>query len=118
MAPTKLIRSDDWLLSGDKDFLEAVLATTTIYRDLVGRLCGIIRTHWPKIGRLDAEKQPLAVERLFHRTTDNPEPRYGRFFESNPEFKKFPSYLRRAALRLRPVALAHTGPPSAMFPLF
>ncbi len=99
MAPTKLIRSDDWLLSGGEDFLEVTLATTAIYRDYVWHLCGIILTHWPRIGRLEAEKQPLAVERLFHRTSDNPEPRYARFFESTPEFKTFPSYLRRAAIR-------------------
>jgi IS605 OrfB family transposase len=99
MAPTKLIRTDDWLLSGGKDLPERTLATAAVYQDCVWRLCGIILTHWPKIGKLDADKQPLAVERLFNRTKANPRPRYARFFESRLEFRTFPSYLRRAAIR-------------------
>lgn len=99
MAPTKLIRTDDWLLAGGKDLPDATRATAAVYQNYVRRLCGIILTHWPKLGQLEAKKQPLAVERLFNRTKANPEPRYARFFESRPEFRTFPSYLRRAAIR-------------------
>jgi hypothetical protein len=44
MAPTKLIRTDDWLLSGGKDLLEGARATAVVYQDYVWRLCGIILT--------------------------------------------------------------------------
>ena len=79
--------------------MERTQATTAVYRDYVWRLCGIILTHWPKLGKLGADEQPLAVERLFNRTKANPEPRYARFFETTPAFRRFPSYLRRAAIR-------------------
>ena len=97
--PAEIIRTDDWLLSGGKSLQNATVATHGLYVAYVRRLSGLLMVHWPTIGRLSADEQPLAVERLFNRTKANPEPKYARFFESAPAFAKFPSYLRRAAIR-------------------
>lgn len=55
---------------------------------------GVVMTHWPDIAH--AKSQASAVEALTHRTKRNPDPKYVYF---SRRFPKFPSYLRRAAIR-------------------
>ena len=59
-------------------------------------LVGVVNTHWSTIGLLDAKSQIPATEKLIHRTTKNPSPRYQYF---NRRFFKFPSYYRRGAIQ-------------------
>jgi IS605 OrfB family transposase len=99
VARQDIIRSDEWLLSGNDDLRRFAEATSDVYRAYVLRLCHLVQPHWPTIGKLSAAEQPLAVERLFNRTKANPAPKYARIFEARPEFAKLPSYLRRAGIR-------------------
>lgn len=68
--------------------------TVDSYRKLVRALAGVIFVHFKDIPR--DQTRMGAIERLFHKTTDNPAPRYEVI---NRMFHKFPSYLRRAAVR-------------------
>lgn len=88
----KNIRTDKWrLASGVAQ--KHLCNTVALYRDYVRLLIGVVWTHWPAISA--AESQCAAVERLIHATKQNGKPRYGVF---DRRFRKFPSYLRRAAI--------------------
>lgn len=50
---------------------------------------------------LSAKERVNAVEKMIHRTADNPKPKHKYFqnvIDKHPSFRKFPSYLRRAAI--------------------
>lgn len=68
--------------------------TVSEYRAYCQALTGVVMTHWPQIA--NAKSQAGAVEALTHRTKKNPSPKYAYF---SRRFHKFPSYLRRAAIR-------------------
>ncbi len=92
----KIIRTDKWALSHDKNQLLILEDTVTIYRDMVCRLISIVNLRWKEIAI--AEAQQRYVEQLFHATKDNPSPKFGKFFGLGTKLYKFPSYLRRAAI--------------------
>ncbi|MFP4651043.1 MAG: IS200/IS605 family accessory protein TnpB-related protein [Phormidium sp.] len=69
--------------------------TVEVYRRVCRHLMGILFTHWPSLGGLSSQKRVLAVEKLIHQTTKNPNPKYRQFDQT---FYKFPSYYRRAAI--------------------
>lgn len=93
---SKIIRTDKWRLSPTKYQLSVLEDTVTIYRDMVRRLISIVNLHWKKIAALEAQQR--YVEQLFHKTKDNPDPKFGKFFGLGTKLYKFPSYLRRAAI--------------------
>jgi putative transposase len=92
----KIIRTDKWNLLPDRYQLLVLEDTVTIYRDMVRRLISIVNLRWKEVAV--TETQQRCVEQLFHRTKDNPNPKFGKFFGLGTRFYKFPSYLRRAAI--------------------
>ena len=68
--------------------------TIFIYREAVDDLLTVCYDNWDKISQLNGSRKLSLVERLVHRTKDNPHPAYD--FDS--KFYKLPSYLRRGAI--------------------
>ena len=92
----KIIRTDKWRLLPAKYQLPILIDTIAIYRQMVRSLISIVNLRWKEIAV--AEAQQRYVERLFHATKDNPNPKFAKFFGKGTKFYKFPSYLRRAAI--------------------
>ncbi|WP_019507111.1 IS200/IS605 family accessory protein TnpB-related protein [Pleurocapsa sp. PCC 7319] len=90
------IRTDKWSIVATQKQKELLQNTVSEFRCLVRCLIGVVQTHWSTIGRLEANKQIPAVERLIHATAKNPEIKY-RYFGTR--FHKFPSYYRRGAIQ-------------------
>lgn len=88
-----LIRTEKHVLRADAADRIAAALTVDAYRELTRLLAGVILVHYPDIVR--AKSTCHAVETLFHVTADNPAPRYAVL---DRRFRKFPSYLRRAAI--------------------
>ncbi|MBL8152214.1 MAG: hypothetical protein JNN15_20005 [Blastocatellia bacterium] len=89
------IRTDKWKLAPNILQLSYLQETVEIYRALVRALIGVIYVHWKEIEL--SSSACATVEKLIHRTSKNPSPRY-KYFEE--KFYKFPSYLRRAAIEV------------------
>ena len=70
--------------------------TIAIYRDMVRRLISIVNLRWKEIAVCETKQR--YVERLFHATKDNSNPKFSKFFGLGTKLYKFPSYLRRAAI--------------------
>ncbi|NEO03725.1 MAG: helix-turn-helix domain-containing protein, partial [Moorea sp. SIO3I7] len=94
--PTKIIRTDKWTLNPTPEQRELLSETIGVYRRACRYLVGIIYTHWEELGGLTADQLTPAVEKLMHKTAKRPDIKYPQF---NKTFYKFPSYLRRAAIR-------------------
>ena len=89
-----IVRTDRWQLSPTPEQTGQLMRTEKMYRSYARALIGAVLTHFPQI--TSAESPCAAVEKLIHKTTKNPNPRY-RYF--NEKFYKFPSYLRRAVIQ-------------------
>ena len=74
-----------------KGFNHIFKDTISIYREAVDYLLTVCYDNWDKISQLNGNRKLSLVERLVHRTKDNPHPAYD--FDS--KFYKLPSYLRR-----------------------
>ena len=92
----KIIRTDKWGLFPTKSQLSVLVDTVEIYREYVRRLISIVNLRWKEVATTDAQQR--YVEQLFHKTKDNPCPKYAQFFGLGTRLYKFPSYLRRAAI--------------------
>ena len=90
------IRTDKWTIVATNEQRELLQNTVGEFRCLVRALVGVIYTHWSTIGSLDAKSQIPGVEKLIHKTAQNPQPKYQYF---NSRFHKFPSYYRRGAIQ-------------------
>lgn len=77
-----------------KGFNHIFKDTISIYREAVDYLLTVCYDNWDKISQLNGNRKLSLVERLVHRTKDNPHPAYD--FDS--KFYKLPSYLRRGAI--------------------
>ena len=70
--------------------------TINIYREVVDFLIDVCLKEWNDISSIKGnQKQQQYIERLCHKTADNPDVKYI-FFDKR--FYKFPSYLRRGAI--------------------
>ncbi len=92
----KTIRTDKWQLAPSGEQKQYMLNTVRAYRRLGRFLVSVICTHWVELGALSSDNLVPAVEKLVHGTAKNPNPKYPQI---NRAFHKFPSYLRRAAIR-------------------
>ena len=72
---------------------KAIRDTSILYRNAVSFFISLIEKEWPYIASTD-ENAVNVVERLSHKTKDNPNPKYN--FDAY--LYKFPSYLRRSAI--------------------
>ncbi|WP_299042237.1 transposase, partial [uncultured Thermosynechococcus sp.] len=88
-----IVRTDKWGLDPSPEVRLRLLATIDQYRAYCKALSYVIMAHRPKL--VAVPSFCAAVEKLIHRTSKNPLPKY-RYFESR--FYKFPSSLRRAAI--------------------
>lgn len=69
--------------------------TMAVFRAVQEYLSVVVLEHWDNLASLSPQKRLTCVEKLIHKTKDNPEPAYPDFDE---KFYKLPSYIRRAAV--------------------
>lgn len=94
-AAPKTIRTDKWCITPGGVQKQYLLNTVKEYRRLCRFLVTVVCTHWKDLGGLSSDNVVPAIEKLVHRTAQNPNPRYPAIDKA---FHKFPSYLRRAAI--------------------
>lgn len=88
-----IVRTDRWQLNPTPEQHEFLDATVNEYRAFCKALSYVVMGHWTEI--VEATSRCAAIEKLIHRTSSNPNPKY-QYFQKR--FYKFPSYLRRAAI--------------------
>ena len=88
-----IVRTDRWQLNPTPEQLGCLEATVDEYRAFCKALSYVVMGHWTEI--VEATSRCAAVEKLIHKTSSNPLPKY-QYFQKR--FYKFPSYLRRAAI--------------------
>ena len=62
--------------------------TIAIQREALAYLCGVSMDHWDTLGPLSRQKRLTMMEKLVHKTKDNPSPEYADF---DTKFPKLPS---------------------------
>lgn len=93
----KIIRTETKNIKSTEKEKSQFRETVIIFRAFCRALSGVLMVHWPDIAKLPVGKRQGAVEKLIHKTTKNPIPKYSYF---DRKFYKFPSYLRRSAIDL------------------
>jgi putative transposase len=96
-----IIRTDVWDLKTTPEQKENMINTVEEYRKFLHPLVIIVNAQWVNLADLSATEQINAVEKMIHQTADNPNPKHKYFqnvINKYPSFRKFPSYLRRAAI--------------------
>lgn len=97
------IRTDVWALSMAQEQRQLAILTVAEYRHFLKPLVLISYWNWGNLLGLTSKERVNTLEKLIHKTTDNPNPKYYWYFEkaiaNHPSFRKFPSYLRRAAIQ-------------------
>jgi hypothetical protein len=99
--PQALVRTDVWDLSVNADQKRVMLLTVEEYRRFLKPLVLIVNAQWVGLADLTSKERVNAVEKMIHQTADNPSPKHKYFqlvVKKYPSFRKFPSYLRRAAI--------------------
>jgi putative transposase len=95
------IRTDVWDLIVTVDQKRQMTLTVAEYRRYLRPLVLIVNAQWINLSTLSAKEKINAVEKMIHLTADNPNPKHQYFqkvVNKYPSFRKFPSYLRRAAI--------------------
>lgn len=96
------IRTDVWQLVMTQEQRKLALLTVAQYRRFLKPLVLISYWNWGQLSQLTSQTRVNTLEKLIHKTVDNPNPRYHWYFQkaisNHPSFQKFPSYLRRAAI--------------------
>ena len=90
-----------WDLGVDLAQKQQMILTVDEYRKFLKPLVLIINAQWVSLASLTATERVNAAEKMFHRTSANPNPKHlylEKVVSRHPSFKKFPSYLRRAAI--------------------
>lgn len=83
-------------LNGINPGLKRMLkGTIAIQREALAYICGVSMDHWDTLGPLSRQKRLTMMEKLVHKTKDNPSPEYADF---DTKFPKLPSYIRRALI--------------------
>lgn len=96
-----VIRTDVWDLRVNPVQKQQMILTIDEYRKFLKPLVLIVNTQWVTLASLTSTERINAVEKMTHLTADNPNPKHLYFQKAvsrHPSFKKFPSYLRRAAI--------------------
>lgn len=96
-----LIRTDVWDLKATSAQKKLMQLTISEYRRFLVPLVIIINAHWTHLINLTDKERVNWVEKTIHSTSKNSHPKY-RYYQKvvdkYPSFRKFPSYLRRAAI--------------------
>jgi putative transposase len=102
-TPESSIRTDVWLLTLTPYQRDLAILTVVEYRHFLKPIVLIAYWNWDKLSLLSAKERVNTLEKLIHKTTENPNPKYSWYFQkaiaNHPSFRKFPSYLRRAAIQ-------------------
>lgn len=97
------IRTDVWQLTMTQKQRQLAILTVAEYRYFLKHLVLISYWNWEKLSLLTSQERVNTLEKLIHKTRDNPNPKYYWYFQkaigNHPSFRKFPSYLRRAAIQ-------------------
>ncbi len=76
-----------------KEYRHIFKETVTVYRDAVDFFIEVCLNEWHDLSLLNSKSRFNYVEKLTHKTKDNPSPKY----DFDNKFYKMPSYIRRAA---------------------
>lgn len=71
--------SDVWDLRVDIAQKQQMILTVDEYRNFLKPLVLIINAQWVSLGELTATERVNAVEKMIHKTTDNPNPKHSYF---------------------------------------
>ena len=97
------LRTDVWVLSLTQNQRNLAVLTVAEYRYFLKPLVLIGYWNWETLSALSSQERVNTLEKLIHQTAENSKPKYGWYFEkaivNHPSFRKFPSYLRRAAIQ-------------------
>ncbi|MEA5498497.1 transposase [Limnoraphis robusta Tam1] len=97
------IRTDVWQLAMTSEQRRLAILTVAQYRHFLKPLVLISYWNWGNLSGLNSNERVNTLEKLVHKTEDNPNPKYYWYFQKSisryPSFQKFPSYLRRAAIQ-------------------
>ncbi len=97
------IRTDIWSLYLRSDQKKLALLTVEEYRHFLKPLILIAYWNWGDLSKYSEKIKVNKLEKLVHKTANNPYPKYYWFFHkgitNHPSWRKFPSYLRRAAIQ-------------------
>ena len=97
------IRTDVWQLVMTSEQRQLAVLTVAEYRHFLKPLVLISYWNWGRLSQLNSNEKVNTLEKLIHKTADNPNPKYYWYFHkalrNHPAFRKFPSYLRRAAIQ-------------------
>lgn len=97
------IRTDVWTLALTPNQRDLAVLTVVEYRHFLKPLVLIGYWNWETLSDLSSKERVNTLEKSIHKTAENPEPKYGWYFQkaidNHPSFRKFPSYLRRAAIQ-------------------
>lgn len=95
------IRTDVWDLTVTAEQKHQMMLTVGEYRAFLKALVLITNAQWINLVDLTSKERINAVEKMIHKTANNPEPKHqylAKVISKHPSFRKFPSYLRRAAI--------------------
>ncbi len=97
------IRTDIWNISPNQDQSVWLQLTVDEYRLFLKPLVLMAYWNWDELSTLNSKERVNRLEKLFNHTKQNPNPKYAGYFDKavkkHPSFRKFPSYLRRAAIQ-------------------
>ena len=97
------IRTDVWQLAMTQEQRQLAILTVAEYRHFLKPLVLISYWNWGNLSGLNSNERVNTLEKLIHSTVDNLNPKYSWYFlnaiSNHPSFRKFPSYLRRAAIQ-------------------
>ncbi|ACB49462.1 unknown [Crocosphaera subtropica ATCC 51142] len=96
-----MIRTDVWNLNVTSSQKKLLLLTVAEYRKFLKPLVFIVNAEWRTIGNLTDKEKVNYLEKSIHVTNKNPKAKYlyyQKVINKYPSFRKFPSYLRRAAI--------------------
>ncbi|MEQ8462743.1 MAG: transposase [Coleofasciculus sp. E1-EBD-02] len=97
------IRTDVWQLVMTQEQRRLAVLTVAEYRHFLKPLVLISYWNWGNLSGLNSSEKVNTLEKLIHKTVDNPSPKYYWYFHkaisNHPSFRKFTSYLRRAAIQ-------------------
>ncbi|MDJ0715580.1 MAG: IS200/IS605 family accessory protein TnpB-related protein [Prochloraceae cyanobacterium] len=97
----KPIRTDVWDLSATESQKHQMALTVAEYRRFLRPLVLVVNARWISLGNLTTKERVNAVEKIIHQTAKNPVTKqqyFQKVVSKYPSFRKFPSYLRRAAI--------------------
>ncbi|WP_339390993.1 transposase [Crocosphaera watsonii] len=99
--PNSMLRTDVWKLKVKSVEKKLLLLTVAEYRRFLKPLVFIVNAEWKLMGNLTDKEKVNYLEKSIHVTSQNTQIKYlyyQKVIDKYPSFRKFPSYLRRAAI--------------------